>query len=42
MAAGQSKAIWFVVFMLIGMLIFEVCERRAQAAQLLEAHGTTG
>ena len=42
MAAGQSKAIWFVVFMLIGMLIFEVRERRAQAAQLLEARGTTG
>jgi len=33
MAAGQSKAALFVVFMLIGMLIFEVAERRAQAAQ---------
>ena len=32
-AAGQSKAALFVVFMLIGMLIFEVAERRAQAAQ---------
>lgn len=34
MAAGQSKAVWFVVSMLIGMLIFEVAERRAQAAQV--------
>ena len=34
MAAGQSKAAWFVAFMLIGMLIFEVAERRAQAAML--------
>ena len=33
-AAGQSKAALFVVFMLIGMLIFEVAERRAQAAML--------
>ena len=33
MAAGQSKAALFVVFMLIGMLIFEFAERRAQAAQ---------
>lgn len=33
MAAGQNKAILFVGFMLIGMLIFEVAERRAQAAQ---------
>lgn len=33
MAAGQSKAALFVVFMLIGMAIFEVAERRAQAAQ---------
>ena len=32
-AAGQSKAALFVVFMLIGMLIFEFAERRAQAAQ---------
>ena len=32
-AAGQSKAALFVVFMLIGMLIFEVAERRAQTAQ---------
>ncbi len=34
MAAGQSKAALFVVFMLIGMGIFEVAERRAQAAML--------
>ena len=34
MAAGQSKGVWFVVSMLIGMLIFEVAERRAQAAQV--------
>ena len=34
MAAGQSKAALFVVFMLIGMGIFEVAERRAQAAVL--------
>lgn len=33
MAAGQNKAALFVVFMLIGMAIFEVAERRAQAAQ---------
>jgi hypothetical protein len=33
MAAGQNKATLFVVFMLIGMAIFEVAERRAQAAQ---------
>ena len=32
-AAGQSKAALFVVFMLIGMLIFEFAERRAQAAK---------
>ena len=32
MAAGQNKATLFVVFMLIGMAIFEVAERRAQAA----------
>jgi len=32
MAAGQSKAALFVVFMLIGMGVFEVAERRAQAA----------
>ena len=34
MAGGQSKAALFVVFMLIGMGIFEVAERRAQAAML--------
>jgi len=34
MAAGQSKAALFVVFMLIGMGVFEVAERRAQAAVL--------
>jgi uncharacterized membrane protein YedE/YeeE len=34
MAAGQSKAALFVVFMLIGMGVFEVAERRAQAAML--------
>ena len=33
MAAGQNKAALFVVFMLIGMAIFEVAERRAQAVQ---------
>ena len=33
MAAGQNKAALFVVFMLIGMVIFEVAERRAQAVQ---------
>ncbi len=33
MAAGQNKAALFVVFMLIGMAIFEVAERRAQAGQ---------
>ena len=32
MAAGQNKAALFVVFMLIGMAIFEIAERRAQAA----------
>jgi uncharacterized membrane protein YedE/YeeE len=32
MAAGQSKAALFVGFMLIGMGVFEVAERRAQAA----------
>ena len=34
MAGGQNKAALFVVFMLIGMGIFEVAERRAQAAML--------
>ena len=33
MAAGQAKAGLFVAFMLIGMVIFEVLERRTQAAQ---------
>jgi uncharacterized membrane protein YedE/YeeE len=32
MAAGQNKATLFVVFMLIGMAIFEVAEPRAPAA----------
>ncbi len=32
MAAGQSKAAFFVVFMLVGMVIFEIIDRRAQRA----------
>ena len=31
MAAGESKALWFVGAMLIGMLVFELAERHAQA-----------
>lgn len=30
MASGQVKAAFFVVFMIVGMIIFEVFERRAQ------------
>ena len=32
MAAGQTKAAFFVVFMLVGMVIFEIIDRRAQRA----------
>jgi len=32
MAAGQTQAAFFVVFMLVGMVIFEIIDRRAQRA----------
>jgi len=29
MASGQIKGVWFVIFMLLGMYLFEILNRRA-------------